>query len=84
MAKNGKWTVSEEDILMDAAAKYGVVKDWKDISSLLPGRTRESCRSRYFDIKSKNKTWAERNKHNLEPEKEKRFSFKSDNLQVRD
>ncbi|KAM9360728.1 snRNA-activating protein complex subunit 4 [Symphorus nematophorus] len=46
--KKGPWTPQEDQLLLQAVARYGE-KDWWKIRLDVPGRTDGSCRDRYYD-----------------------------------
>jgi hypothetical protein len=45
-ARTGKWTADEDKQLRNAVPAQGV-KNWKEIASLVPGRTKEQCHNRW-------------------------------------
>jgi hypothetical protein len=47
-ARAGKWTADEDKKLRDAVRRHGG-KDWDRIATLVPGRTKNQCRSRWHD-----------------------------------
>jgi hypothetical protein len=47
-ARAGKWTPDEDDKLKDAVQMHNG-KDWFAIATLVPGRTRQQCHSRWYD-----------------------------------
>jgi hypothetical protein len=48
-ARKGKWTTDEDSTLKDAVEKHSG-KNWVAISALVPGRTKQQCRSRWVDV----------------------------------
>ncbi|EDR27562.1 transcription factor WEREWOLF, putative [Entamoeba dispar SAW760] len=42
------WTAEEDDLLLQGVKTYGI-NHWKDVSSMVLGRTRKQCRERYFN-----------------------------------
>ncbi|EMD42893.1 Myb family DNAbinding domain containing protein [Entamoeba histolytica KU27] len=42
------WTAEEDDQLLQGVKMYGI-NHWKDVSSMVLGRTRKQCRERYFN-----------------------------------
>jgi hypothetical protein len=47
-ARTGKWTAAEDKMLKDAVLAHGG-KNWKEIATLVPGRTKMQCRNRWCD-----------------------------------
>jgi myb proto-oncogene protein len=45
----GRWTEDEDGELKDAVNTHGG-KDWAAIAALVPGRTKNQCRSRWQDV----------------------------------
>jgi hypothetical protein len=46
--RTGKWTAVEGDMLKDAVQRHGG-KDWGAVAALVPGRTKNQCRSRWHN-----------------------------------
>src|SRR5690349_19725620 len=44
--KGGQWKNSEDELLKAAVAKYGLL-DWNRVSTLLPRKSAEQCRTRW-------------------------------------
>jgi hypothetical protein len=47
--RTGTWTEDEDSKLKDAAQTHGC-KRWDEIVVLVPGRTRQQCRNRWYDV----------------------------------
>jgi uncharacterized protein (DUF2237 family) len=52
-ARTGKWTADENKMLKDAVREHGA-KDWIAIAALIPGRTKNLCRSRWHNALASN------------------------------
>jgi myb proto-oncogene protein len=47
--RKGKWTVVEDSKLKNAVQTHGC-KDWAAISSMVPGRTKKQCKTRWHNV----------------------------------
>jgi hypothetical protein len=73
MARAGKWTADEDEKLKDWVREYGE-KNWKELTALVPGRTKNQCCSRWHSalVSDSNPTTARASKWAADEDKKLR------------